>query len=111
MAGLQAFDLSEVASRQAEQAKPYLEFLRRPEVSMGLYMLPAGGDDPQHPHDSDEVYVALRGRANLEVEGKKHVVGNGSVVSVDRGREHRFLDISEDLQVLVIFAPPESPST
>jgi hypothetical protein len=31
------------------------------------------------------------------------------VISVDRGRDHRFLNITEDLTVLVIFAPPDNP--
>jgi quercetin dioxygenase-like cupin family protein len=108
---LQAFTLEELESRQKELAKPYLEFLRRPAVSIGLYTLPAGGRDPQHPHAADEVYLVLRGRAKLWVEGTNHEVGAGSVVSVDQGREHRFVDITEDLQVLVIFAPPESPES
>jgi quercetin dioxygenase-like cupin family protein len=107
MADFQAFELEQLEQRQAESAKPYLEFLRRPGMSLGLYHLSAAGKDPQHPHDSDEVYVVLRGRATLRVEGEDHAVRTGSVVSVDRGRDHRFLDIAEDLDVLVVFAPPE----
>jgi hypothetical protein len=33
------------------------------------------------------------------------------VVSVDRQREHRLVDIQEDLVVLVVFAPPDTPDT
>ena len=33
----------------------------------------------------------------------------GSIVSVDRHVEHGFRDITEDLTVLVLFAPPETP--
>ena len=51
------------------------------------------------------------GRARLEIEGEVLDVGPGSVVSVDRGRDHHFRDIIEDLTVLVIFAPPEQPET
>jgi quercetin dioxygenase-like cupin family protein len=108
MIGYQAFQLADLENRQAE-GKPYLEFLRRPGVSLGLYALPAGGNDPQHPHNADEVYVVLRGEANLAVENERHKVATGSVVSVDRGVDHRFVDISDDLLILVIFAPPESP--
>jgi quercetin dioxygenase-like cupin family protein len=108
---LQAFKLSDLERRQTELAKPYLEFLRRPGVSVGLYTLPAGGHDAQHPHAADEVYFVLRGRATLQVEGSRHEVEAGTAVSVDRGREHRFVDITEDLQVLVIFAPPASPDS
>ena len=111
MAAFQAFDLTDLQNRQAELTKPYMEFLRRPGFSLGLYILPAGGHDPQHPHDADEVYVVLAGRANLDVEGTVHKVSTGSVVSVDRGREHRFVDIEDNLHVLVFFAPPEAPAS
>jgi mannose-6-phosphate isomerase-like protein (cupin superfamily) len=109
MAGYQSFDLSEVEQEQSASGSAYREFLRRPSVSMGLYMLPAGGQDAQHPHDADEVYVVRSGRARLQVEDETFDVGPGSVVSVDRGRDHHFLDIAEDLVVLVVFAPPETP--
>ena len=111
MAGYQAFDLSAVEKDQTSAGRGYQEFLRRASVSMGLYILPAGGEDAQHPHDSDEVYVVQSGTARLQVEDETFDVGPGSVVSVDRGRDHRFLDITENLVVLVVFAPPETPAT
>ncbi len=111
MAGAQAYDLNELQSRSADDSRPYTEFLRRPNVSMGLYTLAAGGKDLQHPHDSDEVYVVLRGTATLRVESEEYDVRTGSVVSVDRGVDHNFTNITEDLQVLVVFAPPEEPDS
>jgi mannose-6-phosphate isomerase-like protein (cupin superfamily) len=108
MSGLQTFDLDEL-DKLAEQAQPYHEFLRRRGMSLGMYVLPAGGADQQHPHAADEVYVVLRGRGALRVRGKDYDVRQGSVVSVDHGEEHSFVDITEDLHVLVIFAPPDDP--
>ena len=66
MGSYQAFELEEL---QADRSRSYAEFLRRPGVSMGIYHLPAGGKDPQHPHAADEVYVVLAGRAALEACG------------------------------------------
>jgi quercetin dioxygenase-like cupin family protein len=109
MPRFQDYKLSDLEKAQADAGKAYKEFLRRPNLSMGLYHLPTGGQDPQHPHDADEVYVVLRGSATLRIEDEDHEVGNGSVVSVDRGVEHKFVNISDDLLVLVVFAPPESP--
>jgi mannose-6-phosphate isomerase-like protein (cupin superfamily) len=111
MPSLQAFEFEDLVKQQTEQTGPYVEFLRRPAVSMGLYVLPAGGQDLQHPHGADEIYVVLRGQASLEVEGETRPVGHGSVISVDQGADHHFVDISEDLHVLVVFAPPETPET
>ena len=106
MGSYQAFELEEL---QADRSRSYAEFLRRPGVSMGIYHLPPGGTDTQHPHAADEVYVVLAGRATLQVEGERLDVGPGKVISVDMGADHRFVDVTEDLQVLVVFAPPDRP--
>jgi mannose-6-phosphate isomerase-like protein (cupin superfamily) len=91
------------------RAGPYQELMRRPGFSVGLYRLPAGGTDHQHPHAADEVYLVRSGAATLMVDGESVQVGPGSVVSVDRGVEHGFTDITEDLSIVVLFAPPEVP--
>ena len=109
MAGYQSFSLDAVKEAQSSSAAAYREFLRRPGFSMGLYLLPAGSQDAQHPHSADEVYIVQHGRAQLEVEGEIIDAGPGDVISVDRGRDHHFLNIREDLAVLVIFAPPDHP--
>jgi mannose-6-phosphate isomerase-like protein (cupin superfamily) len=102
----QAFQLDDL---QADHSKSYAEFLRRPGIWMGVYHLPAGGKDLQHPHAVDEVYVVLAGRGALEIEGERIDVGPGRVVSVDIGADHRFVDVTEDLSVLVVFAPASTP--
>ena len=109
MAGYQSFSLDAVEKAQSSSAAAYREFLRRPGFSMGMYLLPAGSQDAQHPHGADEVYTIQHGRAQLEVEGETIDVGPGDVISVDRGRDHHFLNVTEDLAVLVIFAPPDNP--
>jgi mannose-6-phosphate isomerase-like protein (cupin superfamily) len=106
MSRYQAFELDDL---QADRSRSYAEFLRRPGISMGVYHLPVGGKDPQHPHAADEVYVVLAGRAVLEVEGERLEMQRGRVVSVEVGADHRFVDVTEDLSVLVVFAPPDSP--
>jgi quercetin dioxygenase-like cupin family protein len=35
-------------------------------------------------------------------------VGEGSVIFVEAGLEHRFFDVEEELVLLVVFAPEES---
>jgi mannose-6-phosphate isomerase-like protein (cupin superfamily) len=106
--GYQAFHLEQLQKDQAGNG-PYLEFLRREGMSVGLYVLPVGGADQQHPHSADEVYVVMAGAGTLRVDGHDEAVQVGSVVSVDHGVEHRFVDVAEDLHILVVFAPPESP--
>jgi len=108
MAQFQAFDAADIA-KDSGAPGPYRELMRRPGFSIGVYRLAAGGSDHQHPHHSDEVYFVQSGNATLRVAGEDHPVGPGSVVSVDRGADHGFTDITEDLVILVMFAPPEVP--
>ena len=105
----QAFELEELERKHAEVSGPYLEFLRRRGMSAGLYKLPAGGEDHQQPHAADEMYIVLGGQGKLRVGDQEHAVRQGSVVSVDHGEDHNFVDITEDLSLLVVFAPPEDP--
>ncbi len=108
MSPYRAFDLDEL---QADRSRSYAEFLRRPGLSLGIYHLPVGGEDAQHPHVADEVYVVLAGRASLQVGDEILDVQRGRVVSVDAGTQHRFVDVIEDLSVLVVFAPPDTPDS
>ena len=101
-----AFDQDELLQKFTSG---YGEFLRRPGMSLGIYTLTVGGTDHQHPHASDEVYIVLKGRGALRVRDARIPVGPGSIVSVDHGEEHGFVDITEYLQVLVVFAPAENP--
>ncbi|WP_345325757.1 cupin domain-containing protein [Candidatus Villigracilis proximus] len=62
----------------------YLEFLKVPDLSMGVYILPAGGIDPQSPHTEDEVYYIVSGKAQIQVADENRAVQSGSIVYVAR---------------------------
>jgi mannose-6-phosphate isomerase-like protein (cupin superfamily) len=104
---MQSFELSQLISQREASNKLYLEFLKVPDLSMGLYVLPAGGTDPQSPHTEDEVYYVVSGRAKVRVSDEDHAVQTGSIVYVAKNVEHRFHSIEEELTVLVFFAPAE----
>ena len=104
---MDAFELAELLTAQQQSGRLYHEFLRTPSLSMGLYVLPAGGTDPQQPHTEDEVYYVARGRGQIFVGGEDRPVHGGSVVFVAAGVEHRFHSIEDDLHILVFFAPAE----
>ena len=101
-------DLPAVSAERAQSGKLYLEFLRVPALSAGVYVLPAGGTDPQKPHKEDEVYYVVRGSAMMRVGSEEQKIKAGSVIFVAAKVEHRFFDIREELEVLVFFAPAES---
>jgi quercetin dioxygenase-like cupin family protein len=104
----EVFTTAEIDKQRAQAGKLYREFLRVSSMSAGLYVLPAGGVDPQKPHREDELYYVVRGHAHFESDGRTWEVSAGSVIFVAAEAEHRFYDITEDLAVLVFFAPAES---
>ena len=107
---MQAFELTDLISQRETSNKLYLEFLKVPDLSMGLYVLPVGGMDPQSPHTEDEVYYVVSGKAQIKVADEDRAVQAGSVVYVAKNVEHRFHSIEEELTVIVFFAPAEYSS-
>lgn len=85
----------------------WIEHLRVTDLSVGTYSIPAGGIDDQTPHTEDEIYLVARGRARLESDDGSAEVGPGSVLYVPAAQRHRFVDVTEDLAVVVLFAPAE----
>ena len=102
------YDLPTVSGERAQAGKLYQEFLRVPAMSAGVYVLAAGASDPQKPHHEDELYYVVRGRAKMLVASEEQVVKAGSVIFVPAKVEHRFFDIAEELELLVLFVPAES---
>jgi mannose-6-phosphate isomerase-like protein (cupin superfamily) len=104
---MDAFEISKIIEAQQHANKSYLEFWRVPSLSLGLYVLPAGGVDPQQPHTEDEVYYVISGRGMMRVQDEDRPVEPGSIIFVRAQVEHRFHSITEELKILVFFAPAE----
>jgi mannose-6-phosphate isomerase-like protein (cupin superfamily) len=104
---MQAYELAQLISQSEASNKLYLEFLKVPDLSMGLYVLPAGGTDPQSPPTEDEAYYVVSGKAKIKVADEDRDVQAGSIVYISKNVEHRFHSIEEELTVLVFFAPAE----
>jgi mannose-6-phosphate isomerase-like protein (cupin superfamily) len=102
---MEAFELDEVRQGQQDRGERYLQFMNQGSLSLGLYVLPAGGTDLQTPHAEDEVYYVVSGRATAFVDGETRPVQPGSMIFVAKDVEHRFVDIEEELSLLVFFAP------
>jgi mannose-6-phosphate isomerase-like protein (cupin superfamily) len=106
---MQAFEMADLVEKRRQSGDSWIEFLRVPALSMGLYVLPAGGTDPQTPHAEDEVYYVVSGRGVLQVEEEDRPVKAGSVLFVEGKAKHRFHSITEELTLMVFFAPAENP--
>jgi mannose-6-phosphate isomerase-like protein (cupin superfamily) len=101
-------ELDDVLAERGLKGSPYLEFLRVPSMSAGLYVLPAGGVDAQLPHKQDELYYVIRGKARMRAGPKDQPIGRGTLIFVAASVEHRFHGIEEELEILVLFAPAET---
>ena len=101
---VQAFQIETLLEAQAASERTYTQFLRVPALHAGIYTLPAQGQDTQNPHREDEVYYVFKGAAKLRAGGEDHPVKAGSILYVKANEEHRFVDISEDLEILVLFS-------
>lgn len=97
-------DLSKAPAVSAATPVVYDETIATPEFRGGLYVLRAGAADPQRPHAEDEAYYVVRGKAAFEMEGERTAVGPGHAIVVPAGVAHRFVDIEEDITLVVIFA-------
>ncbi len=102
---LAAFELAELVEARRASGERWLEFFRVPALSLGLYVLPAGGEDRQQPHGQDEIYYVVSGKATLRVNGQDTPARPGSILYVAAEAEHRFHSIEEELTLLVCFAP------
>jgi len=98
------FDLADEIDKLKSSGSPYAEFLRVPNLSCGVYRLPAGAKDMQGPHDEDEVYFVVDGRGRLRVGGEDRAVERGAILYVRATSEHSFFEIEEDMTLLVFFA-------
>ena len=101
------FDIDAIRRALEARESNWKEFLRVEGMSAGLYRLDAGSQDPQNPHTEDEIYFITKGAARFKTDETTQDVRAGSVIYVEANREHRFVDIREDLEVLVVFAPAE----
>ncbi len=102
------FNMDELSAQNAATDLPYLEFMRVESMSGYIYELPAGTVDEQTPHDQDEIYYVVKGRSDLTVDGETVAIKPGDILYVKKFAQHLFSNITEDLSLLVVFAPPDT---
>jgi mannose-6-phosphate isomerase-like protein (cupin superfamily) len=105
---MEHFRVDDLDEQRRAAEEPWLEFQRSASMSTGLYVLAAGEPDEQVPHLEDEVYVVVSGSARFTTPGHTVQVEPGDVLFVPAHEEHRFSDVTEDLRLVVVFAPPET---
>ena len=63
----------------------------------------AGETDLQTPHNEDELYYVVAGRAMIRVADEERKVGPGTLIFVPSRVSHRFHNVDADLVVLGLF--------
>ncbi|HZR30409.1 MAG TPA: cupin domain-containing protein [Terriglobales bacterium] len=108
---MRVFAINDLLAARSRSSKPYSEFLRVPALSAGMYVLAAGAEDKQQPHSEDEMYYVISGSGRFRTEqdsvSQDVPVAAGSVIFIEAGAKHGFHMITEELTVLVFFAPAE----
>ncbi len=75
--------------------------LERGATEVGFYV--PKGEDLQQPHDRDEVYIVASGSGRFLLDGEERDFEAGEAIFVPAGREHRFVDFSDDFSAWVVF--------
>ena len=100
-----AFD---IMKRSAAQNTNYGVFMRIPSMSLGVYTLKKGEADAQSPHTKDEIYYVIKGKAKISVGTETYDVKEGSLIFVEAYKDHKFIDIREDLAIVVFFSAEQA---
>ncbi len=100
---LMTFELDSLVAQLAPTGRPWLSFMKGKNVLTGLYLLKAGAEDRQRPHDTDEVYYVASGKGKFVAGGEEVSIQTGSILFVKAEVEHHFFDIEEDLVLVVFF--------
>ncbi len=104
----QVFNINELSEKVAGGEPRFFEFLRVPTLSAAVYRLPANSRDRQAPHLEEELYFVVAGRAKLRSGERELPVYPGTVLYIPAGSDHSFVNIDEDLTLMVVFGASQS---
>jgi mannose-6-phosphate isomerase-like protein (cupin superfamily) len=107
---MQSFYSVDEIRKRIKAPIPYSEFLRIPAMSGGVYVLQPGEEDKQRPHNEDEIYYVVSGAARMKVTTanqpeEDRAIAAGDIIFVKAHEEHRFHSVTQELVLLVVFAP------
>ena len=98
------FEFADLVARLEKEGSYFLDFLKIRDLEAGIIVLHPGEKDTQEPHSADELYYVIQGSGMMELGKTKKSIGQGSIVFVPAGMQHKFYGNSEDLVVLYVFA-------
>jgi mannose-1-phosphate guanylyltransferase len=93
---------TELVEQLEQGEKNYLEVLSEDSVQVELARFP--NPAPKNPHTEDELYYIISGSGMVRVGEETYAVEDGDVVYIERGVEHDFFDIEDEITALIVFA-------
>jgi len=93
-----------IPSAEWPDGERYAEAFRHGSMSVGYYA--PVGDDPQRPHDQDEIYIVHGGEGEIVIAGERRAVSVGDVLFVGAGVLHRFENFTPDFRAWAVFWGP-----
>jgi quercetin dioxygenase-like cupin family protein len=74
---------------------------------LGTQQVPAGVGIPVHQHSLfDEAFYVLEGSGTFILDDTRHAIAKGSVIYVPKSAWHGFDNVSSELLLLWVVAPP-----
>ena len=92
------------ASAEWPAGEFFIEALRHGTMSVEIYA--PRGNDPQFPHEQDELYFVHAGTANFVLLEETTTVGPGTVLFVPARCAHHFENMSSEFAAWVVFWGP-----
>src|SRR5690349_21053295 len=83
-----------------------------PNTQLVLMTLQAGEEIGREIHRGDDQFLRIEAGTGVALlNGKEHVLGDGSAVVVPAGVEHNIINRSKDtpLRLYTLYSPPEHP--
>ena len=107
MTGFALFSARNVVNRIPDGATGedrYVEPFHHGTMSLGMYA--PRYQDPQQPHDQDELYFVRTGKGTFVHNEARYPVSEGDSIFVAAGESHNFVDFSDDFTAWVVFWGP-----
>ncbi len=85
--------------------EPFSDVMRHGTMSVEVFA--PRSKDAQQPHDQDELYFVVSGKARFRCNGDEVPAKTGDVLFVPAYAKHRFHDMSDDFVTWVVFWGPK----
>ncbi|MCB0707283.1 MAG: cupin domain-containing protein [Saprospiraceae bacterium] len=88
-----------------EEKSLFITLFKHGTLSVEIYK--PEGIDKQQPHEQDEIYVITSGESRFFNDGEWVNCKTGDLLFVKAGKEHRFVDFTDDFSTWVVFYGPK----